>query len=327
MRHLSWRVVTAIAALSVSAAATSAFAQPKSDKESKNEVPKEYAPPAGMCRVWVDGVPAAQQPAPTDCATAVRNKPANAKVIYGEDKSKGTKRIDDLPINRLKQVERKVPPLVPPNLAQYDPRAREAFEAKKITDEQLFGDQPAKGSPASSYPPVAGSPSGPAVSPGGFITPGGVMVPGAVNDPRYFNQAPGVRPPGFGSTTCLDRDGDGWCDDLRYGPPSCRDIDGDGRCDDLPEFASRAYPQVLPSMRSAQDIMQGRPSSEVMQWLGTNEFVVRIPDQGRGGVPWRAIFLDTNNELLQMWTDVNRDGRADRVEIYRAGQRVKLLQR
>src|SRR6185437_16495832 len=28
-------------------------------------VPPSYAPPAGMCRVWVSGVPPTQQPAPT----------------------------------------------------------------------------------------------------------------------------------------------------------------------------------------------------------------------------------------------------------------------
>jgi len=38
-----------------------------------------------MCRVWLDGVPAAQQPAPTDCATAVRNRPAKGRVIFGDD--------------------------------------------------------------------------------------------------------------------------------------------------------------------------------------------------------------------------------------------------
>jgi hypothetical protein len=80
-------------------------------------------------------------------------------------------------------------------------------------------------------------------------------------------------------------------------------------------------------MRSALDVVQGRPSNEIMQWLGTNEFIVRIPDQGRGGIPWRAIFLDTNSELLQVWTDVNRDGRADRIEVFKGGQRVKLIQR
>jgi hypothetical protein len=45
-------------------------------------VPKQYLPPAGMCRIWVDNVPAARQPAPTSCATAIRNKPPNARVIF-----------------------------------------------------------------------------------------------------------------------------------------------------------------------------------------------------------------------------------------------------
>jgi hypothetical protein len=46
-------------------------------------VPKGMMPPSGKCRVWMDGVPATRQPAPTDCATALRQKPANARVIYG----------------------------------------------------------------------------------------------------------------------------------------------------------------------------------------------------------------------------------------------------
>jgi hypothetical protein len=331
MARTSWRLLAAVAVLSFSATANRAVAQSKNDKESRQEkggVPKEYQPPAGMCRVWVDGVPAAQQPAPTDCASAVRNKPANGRVIYGEDKSKaGSKKVDELPINRLKPADKKGPPLIPPDLSQADPRAREAWEQKKVTDEQLYGDRPANSSPASSYPGGAPSQQGPLGSYGGYVTPGGVVVPGAVNDPRYFSQGPGVRPPGYGSAVCLDRDGDGWCDDQRYGPPVCTDRDKDGRCDDLPEYASQAYPQVLPPMRAALDVVQGRPSTEVMQWIGTNEFVVRIPDQGRGGIPWRAIFLDAQGDLLQVWTDVNRDGRADRVEVFKNGQRVKLIQR
>lgn len=324
----TWRLLLAAVLVGLSVSAEQAVAQSRDkDKDrdgEKQEIPRDYRPPAGMCRVWIDGVPAPQQPAPTDCASAVRNKPANGRVIYGEDKAKG-KKIDDLPIKSLRSGDRKGPPLIPPDLSRADPRAREAWEAKKITDEQLHGDRPAYATPASSFPGGALSQQGPTGSSLGYMTPGGVVVPGVGNDPRYF--APNVRPPGFGSTTCLDRDGDGWCDDLRFGPPVCTDRDKDGRCDDLPEFASQAYPQVLPSMRSALDVIQGRPSAEIMQWLGTNEFVLRIPDQGRGGVPWRAIFLDTNSELLQVWTDVNRDGRADRVEVFRGGQRVKLIQR
>lgn len=54
------------------------------DRE-KQEIPAKSRPPAGMCRIWLDDVPAAQQPAPTDCATAVRNRPAKGRVIFGDD--------------------------------------------------------------------------------------------------------------------------------------------------------------------------------------------------------------------------------------------------
>jgi hypothetical protein len=51
-------------------------------------VPEGHRPPPGMCRIWIDGVPPGQQPAPTDCATAVRNRPANGRVIFGDDAAK-----------------------------------------------------------------------------------------------------------------------------------------------------------------------------------------------------------------------------------------------
>ncbi|MDQ6887476.1 MAG: hypothetical protein M3068_09295 [Gemmatimonadota bacterium] len=41
-------------------------------------------PPPGMCRIWIDGVPAEHQPAPTDCATAIRRRPNNARVLFGD---------------------------------------------------------------------------------------------------------------------------------------------------------------------------------------------------------------------------------------------------
>ena len=54
-------------------------------------VPPGFFPPAGMCRIWVNGVPAGQQPAPTDCASAVRNRPANGRVLFGDDPPKTKK--------------------------------------------------------------------------------------------------------------------------------------------------------------------------------------------------------------------------------------------
>src|SRR5262249_7069361 len=46
-------------------------------KAGDDDIPKAYRPPPGMCRIWLDKVPPKQQPAPTDCPTAVKNKPAN----------------------------------------------------------------------------------------------------------------------------------------------------------------------------------------------------------------------------------------------------------
>ncbi len=49
------------------------------------EVPADHRPPPGMCRIWIDGVPAARQPAPTDCSTAIRRRPPNARVVFGKE--------------------------------------------------------------------------------------------------------------------------------------------------------------------------------------------------------------------------------------------------
>ncbi|MEO7996374.1 MAG: hypothetical protein ABI852_02955 [Gemmatimonadaceae bacterium] len=316
--------------LAVSVAAANVGAQPpranltSEAKRTADSVPADYKPPAGMCRVWLDGVPAAQQPAPTDCPSATQKKPANARVIFGEDpKSRGSAK-RPVPVKGLAPAPIKRSPVnaaVPP-VGFIDQRFKAQGEDKRVTDEQLFGDRPAY-LPASSYP-VAPYPQGQQGYPANGSANNGS---GILGDPRYFNNTRGVKPPGTGSSVCLDRDQDGWCDDLRFGPPVCLDQDKDGRCDDLPEFASQAYPQTLPRMRSALDVVEGRPSVEVARWLGTNEFTVRIPDQGSGAAPWRAIFLDSRNELLQVWTDRNRDGLAERVEIFRNGQRVKLIQR
>ncbi|MEO7647944.1 MAG: hypothetical protein ABIV11_06870 [Gemmatimonadaceae bacterium] len=50
-----------------------------------SNVPPGQRPPAGMCRVWVDGVSPGRQPRPTDCATARATAPLNSRIIYGSD--------------------------------------------------------------------------------------------------------------------------------------------------------------------------------------------------------------------------------------------------
>lgn len=54
------------------------------NRQARNTIPPGQRPPAGMCRIWIDGVAAGRQPAATDCQTAVATKPANSRVIWGD---------------------------------------------------------------------------------------------------------------------------------------------------------------------------------------------------------------------------------------------------
>jgi len=75
---------------------------------SSTAIPRQYMPPPGMCRIWLKDVPAAQQPAPTDCATAIRKRPANGRVVFGE--RRGESRND----MNLRRDLRPRPPATPP---------------------------------------------------------------------------------------------------------------------------------------------------------------------------------------------------------------------
>ena len=85
-----------IVAASVAEAQRPVPAKPQTTQQSQQGrrdqvVPPGFFPPAGMCRIWINGVPAGQQPAPTDCASAVRNRPSNARVLFGDEQPKGKK--------------------------------------------------------------------------------------------------------------------------------------------------------------------------------------------------------------------------------------------
>ena len=72
-------------------------------------VPKAYLPPVGMCRVWVENVPSARQPAPTDCATAIRNKPPNARVIFPAEKARSSEPKGFAPKQKADTTKKKPP--------------------------------------------------------------------------------------------------------------------------------------------------------------------------------------------------------------------------
>jgi hypothetical protein len=77
MRKIALTLIVAGAAL-----ATEASAQVMVRASS---VPPGQRPPAGMCRVWIEGVPAGRQPSVTDCVTARATAPLNSRIIFGSD--------------------------------------------------------------------------------------------------------------------------------------------------------------------------------------------------------------------------------------------------
>lgn len=72
-------------AAAVPLAAQNASAEGGRNPADTGDIPADHRPPPGMCRIWIDGVPAARQPAPTDCSTAIRRRPPNAKVVFGKE--------------------------------------------------------------------------------------------------------------------------------------------------------------------------------------------------------------------------------------------------
>lgn len=84
-----------------------------------NEPPADLRAPKGMCRIWLKGVPAAQQPAPTDCAAAVKNCPPTGRVLFGEsDGSKAKPKADSVAASE----SRKRSPLIKSLVDQKKPK-------------------------------------------------------------------------------------------------------------------------------------------------------------------------------------------------------------
>jgi hypothetical protein len=100
--------VYGVAALLLVVCAGRASAQKPSP--AKRDSTSEQRAPKGMCRIWLKDVPPAQQPAPTDCATAVKNVPPNGRVIFGDADDKKTKTDVKSPPDSSKKTPVKKPP-------------------------------------------------------------------------------------------------------------------------------------------------------------------------------------------------------------------------
>ena len=123
--------ISLIASIAVLAVAAPLGAQ----QLGPSKVPEGHKPPPGMCRIWIDGVPPGRQSAPTDCPTAVRNRPSNGRVIWGDDDRKRdsdrpTRPVDERDNPRGSDDRERPRPSEPREIRGSD-RPRETKEAPK----------------------------------------------------------------------------------------------------------------------------------------------------------------------------------------------------
>ena len=202
--HARQRSAAKAAAILIGLAVGSATADAQRRRE---RVPPGQTPPAGMCRVWYQGVPPGRQPAATDCRTArdIARRNGNARVIYGAE---------------------------------------------------------------------AG---------------------GDVERSRRD-----------------DRDG--------------RD-DRDRPWYDRPRVLERSrFPSSLPMMRWGADFAHGVGGADSRAWIGSGRMSASLANMNRFGVPQIVTWYDADGQIVQRWMDDNRDGRADRVTIYRNGRAIQTVQ-
>lgn len=91
-------------------------------RDSAAAVPAQSRPPRGMCRVWINGVPATQQPAATDCSNAVKNRPVNGRVLFGDDYTNRQKTQEQKPATPAPSRAREQAP--PPQAKRRPPSER-----------------------------------------------------------------------------------------------------------------------------------------------------------------------------------------------------------
>ncbi|MEO8879884.1 MAG: hypothetical protein ABI446_05760 [Gemmatimonadaceae bacterium] len=141
-------------------------------QNSRSSVPESHRPPAGMCRIWIDGVPPAHQPAPTDCATAIRKRPMNARVVFGSDVSGGnsqsntqgnTQRNPRVFTPAAPPVSSFAQPSAPSEPQQQQQQQRDEIEHQRIEAQRVRDEQERRVSHQSAPPPPPAPPPRPRI--------------------------------------------------------------------------------------------------------------------------------------------------------------------
>ena len=99
----------------------------------------------------------------------------------------------------------------------------------------------------------------------------------------------------------------------------------DGRRRDDRRAPDRVYPQTLPEMVWGVVFGRGERQSEVRQWVGGTPMRATITDVDGDGRPEAVTWTDAAGRMVQRWTDADRDGKADRVTLYRDSKVVRVI--
>jgi hypothetical protein len=81
----------------------------------------------------------------------------------------------------------------------------------------------------------------------------------------------------------------------------------------------------MPEMTAGVLTTRGDRAPDVARWLGDQPVTARLSGRTRDGLPARVTWLDGAGQVVQIWTDHTGDGRADRVEFFRGGKRVRVI--
>ena len=211
-----------------------------------DEVPSGFQPPAGMCRVWLDGVPASQQPAPTDCSSAMRSRPARSKVLIGDRPAAGG--LPASAFNAGSAAYQGAPASTAPGIPRARPFADlDEAAARRIQHGDLCLDADHDGLCDDTAPAVAGCVD--------------ANRDGKCDEPRRDIMAAieaGVFRTGSAiSGICIDRNRDGKCDETWLAADVCLDRDGDGKCDGPMASAFKAaelVPRVEPAPAAPEKV-------------------------------------------------------------------------
>jgi hypothetical protein len=105
-------------------------------------------------------------------------------------------------------------------------------------------------------------------------------------------------------------------------PADCLAYAPDGRCSGA--YLPTGGASALPDMVGALFVAEGRIWPEAQRWLGGLRLTAHV-DGMIGGRPRRVRWTDPNGQLVQEWIDVNGDGRAEVVHVYRQGVLVRTF--